>query len=414
MEISEGIKQLAKELGADKISLPFIKVANGILESIVPYLKENDYETVNLVVDDNTYEAAGKQIREQLIRSDIQTNVVHLKVNQHHQVIADEASVVQLLIETSPETDALIAVGAGTIHDITRFCGSKMNIPFISVPTAASVDGFTSKGAPLILHGVKQTIQTVSPIAVFADIDILKAAPREMTAAGFGDILAKYTSLLDWKISELIGDEPYNQLASEMTRRSLEACVENVTKIAKADDDGIRILIQSLIESGVVMLLLDFSRPASGSEHHLSHYWEMDLLQKDEKQILHGAKVGVATTIIADMYNHLFEKIKLTDSRYTDHLKEYWEEVISLIRQLPSPEEIRNLLRTVGGPATTEELKIDRELVVESINEAYHLRDRCTGMFLINYFKDRKLTYPLYSEGNRNEHRHEEYKSKRK
>src|SRR5699024_7710865 len=281
MEISDEVYQLAAELGVKHVLLPENKIANGALEEVIPYAFEKGLETLTLEVDYHTYEAAGSQLEKWLIKDGFQINTVLLQANKHQQVIADEAALVQLLVETPSKTDALIAIGTGTIHDITRFCGSKMNIPFISVPTAASVDGFTSKGAPLILRGMKQTIQTASPIAVFADIDILKTAPKEMTAAGFGDMLAKYTSLVDWKISELVGDEPYHPLAANMTRKSLEACVENIAKIADADDEGIIILIHSLIESGLVMLLLDFSRPASGGEHHLSHHWEMDLLQKD-------------------------------------------------------------------------------------------------------------------------------------
>lgn len=204
------------------------------------------------------------------------------------------------------------AVGSGTIHDIVRFVSFKMDIPIIAVPTAASVDGFTSKGAPLIFRGFKNTIQTASPLAVFADINIIKKAPQELTAAGFGDIIGKYTPLLDWKISNLIANEPYNELAAHLTKNSLVACVNHVEEIAAHSELGIKILMQSLIESGLVMLALDFSRPASGSEHHLSHYWEMELLKNDQKQLLHGAKVGVAATIIIDLYEKFFLKYDVT------------------------------------------------------------------------------------------------------
>ncbi|MFD1848593.1 sn-glycerol-1-phosphate dehydrogenase [Oceanobacillus bengalensis] len=396
MEIADEIYQLAQELGVKNVTLPKIEVGNGVLAAILPFVLENDYKHIILVVDDNTYVAAGKQIEKMLVEAGMETKTVLLKANRHQQVIADEATIVELLVETPLETDIYIAVGSGTIHDITRFCGSKMNIPFISVPTAASVDGFTSKGSPLILRGVKQTIQTTFPVAVFADITILKAAPQEMTAAGFGDILAKYTSLLDWKISACIGGEPYNRFAAEMTRKSLEACVQNVSKIAKADDEGVTILIHSLIESGLVMLLLDFSRPASGGEHHLSHYWEMDLLKKDAKQLLHGAKVGVATAIIVDLYKQKLKDLPARDTgEYGGRIRGNWQSIMEILDNIPSPKEIRNLIQKTGGPTTTEELGLDDELVAQSINEAFHLRDRCTGLLLINKFKEKDLTYPL-------------------
>ncbi len=114
---------------------------------------------------------------------------------------ADERTLVYTLINLAEETDVIIAAGAGTIHDITRFAACQRGLPFISFPTAPSVDGFTSAGAPLILNGIKTTIQTKAPIALFADTNVLKEAPRSMTAAGFGDMLGKITSLADWEIS---------------------------------------------------------------------------------------------------------------------------------------------------------------------------------------------------------------------
>ncbi|UFT99769.1 sn-glycerol-1-phosphate dehydrogenase [Radiobacillus kanasensis] len=388
MKIPKGIYTLAKQLNKEELALPYIAVENRVIGSILPYLKENGYNNVTLVVDKNTYEVAGKRLEEDLLDDGIRTHTVQLVANSNKQVIADEATLIQILVETPNHTDIYVAVGSGTIHDLVRFSGYKTNIPFISVPTAASVDGFTSKGAPLILRGVKQTIQTASPVAVFADIDIVKEAPKEMTAAGFGDILAKYTSLFDWEISKLIGEEPYNELASRMTRRTLTQCVNSVDKIAHHDDEGIKILMNSLIESGLIMLLLNYSRPASGGEHHLSHYWEMDLLKREEKQMLHGAKVGVATAIIVELYKQRLETIPSQSSSN-------WEKVLGLLERLPSPEEVRQLLHQVGGPTTTEDLDLDDELVKQSLNEAFLLRDRCTGLQLINRFKKSDLPYPL-------------------
>ncbi|QDP39108.1 sn-glycerol-1-phosphate dehydrogenase [Radiobacillus deserti] len=396
MEISQDIYELAKQLGQEEPRFPELLVERGALSKVTPYLENRKYSHATLVVDENTYNAAGKHLNNLLEDGGMETIVVSLKASLHNQVVADEATLVQLMVETSKHTDVLIAVGSGTIHDITRFCGYKMNIPFISVPTAASVDGFTSKGSPLILRGVKQTIQTAAPVALFADIDIIRKAPQEMTAAGFGDILGKYTSLFDWEISRLIGGEPYNKLAAERTRQSLRQCVDHVSEIAACSDEGMLILMKSLIESGLVMLLLDYSRPASGGEHHLSHYWEMDFLKKGKKQILHGAKVGVATAIIADLYKQRLGKIDYEkDDKYGGIIREHGGEILTLLQELPEPDEIKLLLQQVGGATTTSDLHIANTLVAKSLNEAFHLRDRCTGLMLINRFKHNDLEYPL-------------------
>ncbi|MCF6409088.1 sn-glycerol-1-phosphate dehydrogenase [Pseudalkalibacillus salsuginis] len=380
--------------------LPEVTIEKGALQQIPLYMESKRFKNVILVADKNTNEAAGLQLSK-ILPHHIDHQLIILQPNQHGQVLADEPTLIQLFAEMPPFTDALIAVGTGTIHDIVRFIGYKMNIPFISVPTAASVDGFTSKGAPLLFRGMKQTVQTTSPLAVFADVDLLAAAPKQLTAAGFGDILGKYTSLLDWKISELIGNEPYNQLASDITRRSLEACVSNAEMIAQGDADGIAILMQSLVESGLVMLLLDFSRPASGGEHHLSHFWEMDLLDKNEEQLLHGAKVGVATAIISELYKQLGEQLDVEHlsiaTPYNESLRKHWGAIKDLIDELPDPSKLRKLLKTVGGPTTAVDLHISNDLVQESLNEAYKLRERCTGLFLINQFKQSSITYPIDS-----------------
>lgn len=387
MKDFKAIDQLAKELHEDRSQLPYIEVRKGALQAITPYIREQGFRHITIIVDDNTWEAAGERIFHELEKHQIGGEVVLIKSNEHDQVLADEDAIVQVLVETSQQSNALIAVGTGTIHDITRFCSHKMNIPFLSVPTAASVDGYTSKGAPLILRGFKQTIQTASPIAVFADIDIIKKAPREMTAAGFGDILAKNTSLLDWKISHWINDEPYNGRAADLTRNSLQLCIDHVEEIAQADDEGIRLLMNALIESGLVMLLLNFSRSASGGEHHLSHYWEMDLLKRNAPQVLHGAKVGVATAIITELYQSYANDLDVFGANTGQIAEE--------IHHLYKPDQMTQWLQLVGGATTPYELGIDDDLVQKSLNEAFRLRDRYTGLYLINQAKSKEILYPV-------------------
>ncbi|KIO67960.1 Glycerol-1-phosphate dehydrogenase [Caldibacillus thermoamylovorans] len=392
MDIYTDIKRLASQLKISNFSIPEIRVEKNAILHIRELIKRKQWKNIVVVYDQNTYLAAGEKLIKFLMNDFEEVIGININENEHGQVIVNEESLVQVFIKTPNDADVLIAVGSGTIHDIVRFVGHKMNIPFISVPTAASVDGFTSKGAPLILRGVKQTIQTAAPIAVFADIDVIKAAPREMAAAGFGDILGKYTSLLDWEISKLVGNEPFHEGAASLTRKALETCVEYVEEISNADEKGITILVNALIESGLVMQILDYSRPASGAEHHLSHYWEMYLLKTNQKQLLHGAKVGVATTMIVELYKKNWKKLlrseRIKNTVYGNGIEQYGEYIFSVIEKLPTPDELKKLLEKVGGPTTVEELGIPQEVVIESLNEAYHLRDRCTGLLLLNQIKE--------------------------
>ncbi|MFD1336710.1 sn-glycerol-1-phosphate dehydrogenase [Oceanobacillus iheyensis] len=397
----EKINNLAQNLYLEHIELPSIFLGEGVINEITNYVKLKEFKHITFVVDNNTYKAAGERIKSNVINEGIKAHVVVLTDNEHQQVIADEQTLVELFTKTPKNTDVYIAVGAGTIHDITRFCAYYMKLPFISVPTASSVDGFTSKGAPVILKGVKKTLQTSSPLAVFADTHILARSPKELTAAGFGDIIAKYTSLLDWKISAWIGNEPYNQQAAEITKDALLLCVDHREEIESCSSYGLEILMRALIESGLVMLLLDYSRPASGAEHHLSHYWEMSLLKDDKKQLLHGAKVGVASTIIIDEYKNKLAT-KSVDSfigtTLEKQLTQHWGEIKTLLDDLPSAAEVAKMLSFVHGPSTVEELGLEKQLVLESLQQAHTLRERCTGLFLLNTLSNhdnRMLGYEL-------------------
>ncbi|MEG6588297.1 sn-glycerol-1-phosphate dehydrogenase, partial [Paenibacillus barengoltzii] len=284
--------------------LKVIELDRGVIRKVAPYLREQGYRQILLVADDHTYAAAGEQLMGLLEVAGVKTRVVLIQPDAQGDVVADEIAIVQLLLEIRPdETDALLAVGSGTIHDIVRFAAHKTGKPFVSVPTAPSVDGFTSAGAPLIVRGVKKTVPAVPPVAIFADLDILMAAPQRLVAAGFGDMLGKYTSLFDWKFSHLTAGEPYDEQAAAITERALRSCVSHAEAIGARTEEGIRALMTALIESGIAMLLFGQSHPASGAEHHLSHYWEMEFLRQGRRALLHGAKVGVACAEIARVYH---------------------------------------------------------------------------------------------------------------
>jgi len=272
------------------------------------------------------------------------------------------------------EPDVFIAVGSGTLHDITRMVGYALNLPFISVPTAPSVDGFNSKGAPIIVRGEKKTIVSIGPNAVFADLDILKSAPRELIAAGFGDILGKFTSLFDWTFGQLTNEEPFSEQAYTITKQALDKCVEAAERIERGDQEGIAYLMSGLIESGIAMLIFGKSHPASGAEHHVSHYWEMDFIKHGRKQLLHGAKVGVSCTLIAELYHRLCAEDFGLQAGVREAVREHWEQIKQHIAQIPSADELRTMLAKVGGPITVEQLGISSELAEHALRNAHLVR----------------------------------------
>lgn len=363
--------------------LEIIELERGAIGKTVPFLKEHGYDRAVIVADENTYKAAGERLMYELAEDGLSVKLCLIRPNEQGDVVADEVSLIQLLLEVNPEeTDVLIAVGSGTIHDIVRFAAHKSAKPFVSVPTAPSVDGFTSAGAPLIIRGIKQTVQAVPPVAIFADLDILTAAPHKLVAAGFGDMLGKYTSLFDWKFSHLTAGEPYDEQAAQITERALRSCAEHAAEIGERTEQGIRVLMTALIESGVAMLLCGQSHPASGAEHHLSHYWEMEYLRRGSRSLLHGVKVGAACAEIARLYHDAGES-RGFPGHEPEALRQHGSQVREWLREVPGEAQIRDLLRQAGAPSRTE-LGIDDELFERSLREAHRLRDRHTLLRALN------------------------------
>ncbi|WP_253907805.1 sn-glycerol-1-phosphate dehydrogenase [Bacillus sp. WMMC1349] len=365
---------------ADHFPLTIEKIVideHAIDQELVSFVKTASFEKIVIVCDNITDQIAGKQLMS-LLNGIAEVTSLQLEANKAGDVTADERTLVSALIGIPLDTDVLIAAGAGTIHDIVRFCAYQRGIPFLSVPTAPSVDGFTSAGAPLILNGKKQTIQTTAPLALFADINILREAPQQMVAAGFGDMLGKITSLADWEISRLLNAEPYCPTAVRITKSVLDQCLARIDEMAEKTHEGIRILMESLVISGLVMLMLDHSRSASGGEHHLSHFLEMKALENQKRQVLHGAKVGCASILLADIYHSLIH-VDIDD----DQMK---KTIHSVYKGLPSGQKMAEWMKHVGGPTEFKELDVEEFLLSEALACAHQLRDRYTGLKIINQY----------------------------
>ncbi|BCG58078.1 sn-glycerol-1-phosphate dehydrogenase [Paenibacillus sp. URB8-2] len=382
----ERIRAAAEEMGGTAAALPeVISVGRGALNAVTPYAAEQGWRSPLLVADGNTFAAAGEFLAQQFGGARIPAGVSLVTPNALGDVIADEASVVEVLLAIQQQkADSVIVAGSGTLTDIARYAAYTAGLPFVSVPTAPSVDGFTSNGSPLIIRGNKITVPAAGPIAIFADTELLRSAPASMIAAGFGDMLGKYTSLFDWKFGSLTAGEPYSPTVARLTEQSLLACVGHAEEIGERTEEGIRILTEALLQSGLAILLFGQSHSASGAEHHLSHYWEMEYIRTGRRQLLHGAKVGVACAEISALYHKLEGLPELREHPEGEQLRR-------CISEIPGPDEIRSLLRTVHGPSTTVELGVDDELLRRSLMEAHFIRiNRHT---LLRFRNEQRLGY---------------------
>jgi glycerol-1-phosphate dehydrogenase [NAD(P)+] len=397
-----------------------VTVDDKAIDHLVQFCREQGRTKLFMVADPNTYAAQGQAVEAALLTAGFDLKKILLTSKE---VIADGEHVFAVMRALDQVERTFVAVGSGTITDITRFVSHRTRGQFISIPTAPSVDGFTSIGAPMIIEGVKKTVYCHAPIAIFADIRTLTSAPRAMIAAGFGDMLGKYTSIADWRMGRLLWDEPYDEDIARRTLRAVQLCADNAVGIGRAEPDAIRILFDALVESGYCMLDFGQSRPASGAEHQYSHFWEMKLLREGRPAILHGAKVGVATVLVAGLYDQvralsraqvadLLESAALPDRAVElaainaiygkeaeevirDHahfldltaagfdevkrrILSHWADIQAIAAQVPPAVEVAHLLQQTGGPTTVAELGLSNDEEKLAIAHAHYLRDRFT------------------------------------
>lgn len=343
------------------IDIQKISISNNVINEVVNIASKYKESKIFLMADNNTYLISGKNIEEELKKQ--QFNLKSFVFQTLNPLVPDEKALGRLLVEIEEDTSLIISIGSGTLNDLARILSYKLKIPYIIVGTAPSMDGYASSISPLIINGFKRTYEAVYPMAIIADIKAMKKAPKEMITAGFGDIIGKYTALTDWKLSKTINNEYYCENTVKLVKNAIEKCVDNVDGIINREDSSIQSLVEALILSGVAIGLVGNSRPASGAEHHLAHYWEMDFLSKGRLHPLHGNLVAVGTIVISALYGMIKEK----DDLEID---------------IPDFIAIKNLLRKIGAPVSPKDLGIERELFKQSILHAKEVRPRYTVFHL--------------------------------
>jgi len=201
-----------------------------------------------------------------------------------------------------------LAIGSGSINDLTKRAAHEARLPYVVVATAASMDGYTASGAALIHNGVKQTFGCAAPVAVIADLDILRAAPAAMTASGYGDLLGKVTAGADWIVADAIGVEPVVPEVWDMVQGPLPAMIADPARYQAGDPAAIAELFLGLVMTGLAIQVSGSTRCASGSEHQFSHLWEMRGLEHEGELVSHGSKVGFGSIFAAAFYERLLAR----------------------------------------------------------------------------------------------------------
>ncbi len=198
-----------------------------------------------------------------------------------------------------------IAVGAGSINDLTKRAAHEGGLPYIAVATAASMDGYAASGAALIHNGVKRTFECAAPVAVIADLDVLCSAPAALTASGYGDLVGKVTAGADWILADALGIEPIVPAVWDMVQGPLRSMITDPARFLAGQPASIEKLFFGLIMTGLAIQVSGSTRCASGSEHQFSHLWEMRGLEHEGELVSHGFKVGLGSIFSTALYERL-------------------------------------------------------------------------------------------------------------
>lgn len=272
-----------------------VRMKPGALDRIGIYLQRADLKKVVVLHSHGLIESLQKRMNESLKSASIQALLID-EVND-----ASFESAVASLSKLPAHAEAVVGYGGGKALDVAKYVAFLANLPFFAVPTSLSNDGFCSPQSSLTLNGKRKSLQSRLPHGVIVDTQVCLDAPRDLWLSGVGDLVAKITAVKDWKLAFHKNGEPVNDLAallSDSTVRQFMACPRH-------DPEGARLLGTALMLNGIAMEICGSSRPASGSEHNISH----SLDHFAERPRLHGLQVGVASYLVSHLQQYEHETI---------------------------------------------------------------------------------------------------------
>ncbi|MGI5870256.1 MAG: sn-glycerol-1-phosphate dehydrogenase [Kiritimatiellia bacterium] len=294
-----------------------------------------------LVADPNTFAAAGREVHGACRAAGVDMLQPCVFEKPPH---ADQAAVEAVHAVLKARQAVAVAVGAGTINDICKLASEQLDTGYLCVPTAASVDGYASHGAPMTIAGFKKTVPCRAPLGIAADVDVLRHAPYELTASGYADLMAKVTGGADWIIADMLGagnESAIHEAAWSMVQDPLPGWLNRPRDLKEGDPSAFEGLFEGLALSGFAMQAARSSRPASGCEHMFSHVWEMAGLRRpDGSEPSHGFKVGIGTLAALAIMEHFFAT-PFTRGDIEEALMRYpaWEGREAAIRELFGHDE---------------------------------------------------------------------------
>ena len=371
------------------------------------------YKSILLVADRNTYNVCGDTVGE-AIKDSLSNTLVY---DRDGLLIPDEIAIGEMEDMLTSQTELIIGIGSGVIQDLCKYVSFKHNLPYYIIATAPSMDGYASAGAAMIIDNMKVTYNARVPEAIIADIDVIKNAPIEMIQSGYGDIIGKLSCLNDWQLSHIVNGEYFCQYIYDLTMEMVNNIKDCGKKLVERDEESIKLLMEALVGTGVAMAYAGNSRPASGSEHHFSHFFEVIGIMNNEPYFMHGTDVAYSAVYTARMREEIlrldkpiqksdFDEdewetnirkiygraadgiIKLQNSTgfykkdYITIYQSKWNEIKATLIGAPQSEELIAYLESVGLSMGQFEAMYSSEKINNAKWFAKDLKDRYTVLWL--------------------------------
>ena len=297
----------------NQIAIPnILKIGKGTLAEVGTYIKQSGMENAVVYFGNGLVNLFGDTVFKSLEKEGI-------KVLDYRELDTIEIDdLIDLAFSIDAKAQVLVGIGGGKVIDATKYAAYLRKLPFISVPTSASSDGFSSASASLIVNGRRTSVPAKMAYGIIADTDVIKSAPEKFLYSGIGDMVSKITALYDWSFEASCGYAQVDDFAVMIAKKAVNSFVR-IPFESIYEDFFLRDLLDSLALSGIANEIAGSSVPASGSEHLISH--ALDKMLPNPQ--LHGIQVGIATYIMSVVQEHRYERVNkiFTDTGFWDYVK---------------------------------------------------------------------------------------------
>lgn len=292
------------------IPIPSIlEIGEGVIWRIDELMKTYRFSKAVILFDDFTYQTYEKEMKRAISSAAVHTVCLPPQL--------DIVDIVKKAFEL-PHCDVMMAMGGGAVIDCGKYMAFLRQVPFLSIPTSASNDGFASTNCSLLVNGKKTTVPAKVPFGILADLRIVQQAPDRFILAGVGDLMSNITALYDWEFEQNHGVSRVNAFAAMISKKAVNSFIRTPMQNIK-HPIFLKELISSLTMGGISTVISGNSAPISGSEHLISHALD----QISESPHMHGIQVGIATYIMAHVQQHRAERITkvFTRTGFFDYVK---------------------------------------------------------------------------------------------